>query len=148
MSKHKAATQAVCNDRVNVITDLILSKMRRGEIIEYLAKEHPDWKISVRQMDNYISKAAKAIKALSVYERNEKVGEAIGDLHLLFKKMMRREDLRGALLVRKEINDLLGLKEAVRVVIDSKNLNANIEVTQDDLNKLIADLEFVAKDKK
>lgn len=149
MPKDKKATQDICAERVNIVTDLVLMKMRRPEIMAYVLKKYPEWNLCTRQIDNYISKAQKAIKDLSVYERSEKIGEAIGDLHLLYRQLAKRQDYRGALAVRKEINDLLGLKEAVRVVIDSKNINLNsdVPVTEEELKKLIQDLNFVAAKK-
>jgi len=104
------ATKAVVARRVNVVYRLLLSGFSMQEILQYAA-ERTDWDVGERQVFKYLARARQLLEAESKTERAEERGKAIARLNNLYGKALNANDLRQALAVQKEINELLALRD-------------------------------------
>lgn len=95
--------------RVSTIYRLLLSGMRRQEIIQYVANK-TDWNVCDRTLDSYIEKARVEIADVTDEERKTALGMAYKRLDMLYFKSLLINDYKTALAIQKEINDLSGLK--------------------------------------
>jgi len=97
--------------RVATVYRLLLSGLRRREIIQYV-DEKTDWGVQPRTVDNYIRKATAEIKEVTDEELKTARGMAHKRLDTLYYKSLLINDYKTALAVQKEINELFGLKTA------------------------------------
>lgn len=107
------ATKAVVERRVNVVYKLLLKGFSMQEIIQYVA-ERTDWDVGERQILTYLARARQLIAAEGKTERAEERGKAIARLNNLFGRALNANDLRQALAVQREINELLALRDGPR----------------------------------
>lgn len=125
MSKKSDTTEF--NERVFIISQLILRGLQRKEIIQYVTtKVENPWDIKDRQIDRYISEARKEIQVYSDYEKSYERGKALLRLDNLYSRLYNIQDYKGALQVQKELNDLTGIKEAQKHDITSKGEKIHI----------------------
>jgi len=95
--------------RVSTIYRLLLSGMRRQEIIQYVANK-TDWNVCNRTLDSYMEKARIEIAEITADERETALGMAYKRLDHLYFKSLLINDYKTALAVQKEINDINGIK--------------------------------------
>lgn len=95
--------------RVATVYRLLLSGLRRGEIIRYVA-EKTDWGVSDRTIEKYIQRATAQIAEVTKEEMDAARGMAYKRLDTLYYKSLLINDYKTALAVQKEMNDLFGLK--------------------------------------
>ena len=106
-------SKAKCNmvemrARVATVYRLLLSGMRRREIIQYVDKK-TDWGVTPRAVDNYIKRATAEIADVTESEKEAALGMAYKRLDTLYYKSLLINDYKTALAVQKEISDLNGL---------------------------------------
>ena len=94
--------------RVATVYRLLLSGMRRREIIQYV-REKTDWGVTDRAVDNYIKHATAEIAEVTEEEKKTALGMAYKRLDTLYYKSLLVNDYKTALAVQKEISDLNGL---------------------------------------
>ncbi|MDD3095407.1 MAG: hypothetical protein PHD63_04110 [Candidatus Marinimicrobia bacterium] len=107
--KYAKSNMVQMRARVATVYRLLLSGMRRREIIQYVA-EKTDWGVSTRTIENYIHKATAEIKEVTDEEIEAARGMAYKRLDTLYYKSLLINDYKTALAVQKEMNDLFGLK--------------------------------------
>ena len=103
--------------RVDDVLTLMLSGFRRSQIIKYIAENRADWDIRERMVDAYIQKANALIEETKIPERDFLINQAVARLEMMLAKALNVQDIKTALSVQKEIDDLLGLK-VVKSTID------------------------------
>lgn len=95
--------------RIATIYRLLLSGMRRREVLQYVT-EKTDWGIETSAIDKYIAEATKEIKEVTAEEIETARGMAYKRLDTLYYKSLLINDYKTALAVQKEMNELFGLK--------------------------------------
>lgn len=95
--------------RIATIYRLLLSGMRRREILQYVA-EKTDWGLETSSIDKYIREATQEIKEVTAEEIETARGMAYKRLDTLYYKSLLINDYKTALAVQKEMNELFGLK--------------------------------------
>jgi len=116
LANGKKATKAEVEERVTAVFTLTVRGATRDEILRHAAKE---WGLAPRTVDDYIARATDRLKALAVVVREEELGRARAQLHDLYGKNMRTQDYKGALQVRKDLSELLGLYAPRTTKIDA-----------------------------
>lgn len=109
--KRERATIAETERRVSIVYNMLLNGANRRDILQFNAK---NWMLSDRAVDNIISKANKEISEVCEEERETQFGLAIKRLNALYFKSLTEGDIRTALNVQKEINEVVGLHETHR----------------------------------
>ena len=95
--------------RIATIYRLLLSGMRRREILQYVA-EKTDWGLETSAIDKYMREATQEIKEVTAEEIETARGMAYKRLDTLYYKSLLINDYKTALAVQKEMNELFGLK--------------------------------------
>ena len=95
--------------RIATIYRLLLSGMRRREVLQYVT-EKTDWGLETSAIDKYIAEATKEIKEVTAEEIETARGMAYKRLDTLYYKSLLINDYKTALAVQKEMNELFGLK--------------------------------------
>lgn len=95
--------------RIATIYRLLLSGMRRREILQYVT-EKTDWGLETSAIDKYIREATQEIKEVTAEEIDTARGMAYKRLDTLYYKSLLINDYKTALAVQKEMNELFGLK--------------------------------------
>lgn len=113
MSKEAKSDDAEMIRRVDLVFELTVKGLRRGQILQYVAKE-TKWDVTDRTVDDYIAAARKEFTKRSKYVRSQEFSKAKARLELLFQMNMQIQDYKAALATQKDINDLLGLYEPER----------------------------------
>lgn len=109
------APKAVVQRRVNVVYKLLLKGFSMQEIVQYAA-ERTDWNVGDRQVFKYLARARQMLEAEAKTERAEERGKAVARLNNLFGRALNANDLRQALAVQREINELLSLRDGPREI--------------------------------
>ena len=107
--------------RIATIYRLLLSGMRRREVLQYVT-EKTDWGLQTSAIDKYIAEATKEIKEVTAEEIETARGMAYKRLDMLYFKSLLINDYKTALAVQKEMNELFGLK------IIKQEISGNMEV--------------------
>lgn len=102
-------TKAEKAARVALIYRLLISGMRRREVLQYV-RTKTDWEVGDRSIDKYIHDATEEIKEVTTEEIEAARGMAYKRLDTLYYKSLLINDYKTALAVQKEMNDLFGLK--------------------------------------
>lgn len=95
--------------RIATIYRLLLSGMRRREVLQYVT-EKTDWGLETSAIDKYIAEATREIKEVTAEEIETARGMAYKRLDTLYYKSLLINDYKTALAVQKEMNELFGLK--------------------------------------
>ena len=101
-------TDAALVLRIEQIVNLLLSGLRRSEIIRFVA-EKTDWGVVDRTIDNYIGRATKNIRA--AHEGVSEHNMAMAQMRLLdlYKRSMNIQDYKTCLSILREIAKLNAL---------------------------------------
>lgn len=124
------ATGAEVDFRVNQIVKMFLQGItQRAVILEY-CKEN--WGIGSDSVDNtYLPRAREIYKEIAKYEAEVQLGLSIARLNDLYSRNLKIQDYKAALATQKEINELLGIKSAVKTDI---KMSGEIQLPQVNLN--------------
>lgn len=104
-------TTAKVTARVNEVYAMLLSGLRREQIVK-LAREKHQWGVSSRSIDTYIALAKARFEEEARVRRGAELGKAIARLDSLYAKALARNDNRTALMAERERIELLGLRSA------------------------------------
>ncbi len=102
-------TKAELEHRVSLIYEMLLNGQRRREVLRAANEQH-GWGVSPRQVDSYIAKARKLFERDAQVHREAELGKAIARLDSLYAKTQAKQDLRTALMVERELIELLDLR--------------------------------------
>ncbi len=122
-------TKAEKAARVALVYRLLLSGMRRREVLQYVT-DKTDWNISEPMVDKYLREATDEIKQVTDEEMETARGMAYKRLDTLYYKSLLINDFKTALAVQKEMNELFGLK--ITKVEHSGSMGVTVI---DDINK-------------
>ena len=103
----KKSTDAEIEQRVSTVYRLMLRGSSRESILQYAAKK--EWGVETRSVDGYIARAKNLLRKQAETDRTDELGKARARLNLLFGKALKTGDLRTALAVQKELNQLADL---------------------------------------
>ena len=103
------STSVEMEARISAVYRMLLSGMRRQEIIQYVA-DKTDWGVCERTLDTYMERARLDIAEVTAEERQTALGMAYKRLDTLYYKSLLINDYKTALAVQKEINDINGIK--------------------------------------
>jgi len=130
MPKENKSNKVTFEERVSVVTEMLLAGLKRREILQNVAtNEKMRWKVEDRQIDEYIAHATKIILKPIEKNREKLKSEANSKLHFLYKKLVAARDYRGAVLVIEKLNLLSGLNAPIE--INNKNTEVTISFTGD-----------------
>lgn len=117
--------------------ELIIDSLIAGKkIIEIIQLYLPLWKISERQFYNYLKKAYAKLDNISEKKIVRNFGIALSRLNNMYINTVMQADYKTALMVQKEINDLLGIKKPAKSEVITKQV---IEFVETDENIVIPD---------
>lgn len=105
----KKTSKAELNRRVAIVQEMIAKKMRESEIIEHILQSQSDWKVKPQTVRVYIKRAKEDLVRQLRRHSAAMIAESLMDLNYLYKKALDDDDLKTALAVRKEKNNLLAL---------------------------------------
>lgn len=117
--------------RIATIYRLLLSGMRRREVLQYVT-EKTDWGIETSAIDKYIAEATKEIKEVTAEEIETARGMAYKRLDTLYYKSLLINDYKTALAVQKEMNELFGLKIIKQEISGNMSIQFIDDVPNDD----------------
>lgn len=107
--------------RTETMVTLVLSGLRRAEILRYVA-EKTDWGVKERTVDNYIARAYKAIAAAHQDISAHQLDLTQIRLIDLYKRSMNIQDYKTCLAVVREIAKLNGLFPLDAKVLEAEAL--------------------------
>ncbi|HEX2982097.1 MAG TPA: hypothetical protein VHO28_00995 [Ignavibacteriales bacterium] len=102
-----AINKAEYEKRFNFIQKLLLEGKTTREI-NALAKKK--FKIEERAVRDYIKAAYEEFSEIAKFERSSEFGKAIDRLNKLYTLALKSKNLKTALSIQKELNEMLGLK--------------------------------------
>ena len=104
------STNAELMQRVSLVYQMLLRGYTRSDIIQYVSKE-TNWNVSDRMIDTYMKKAREDLGDVTEEEKQAALGSALKRLDMLYRKALKKDDLKTCLAVQREINDLFHLKD-------------------------------------
>lgn len=106
------STKAAFDERVGVVSEMLLSGLKRKDIVQNISgSEILNWKVTTRQIDNYIEAATKVILKEFEGERTVLINRLYSQYNFLYKKMVISKDYRGAAAVLDKICMFIPFKE-------------------------------------
>jgi hypothetical protein len=106
MTAGKKATAAEVEERVTKIYSLVIHGANREEILRYGSAK---WKVTTRQVEEYLARATKRFVALAAFVREEELGKVRERLEFLYGRNVKARDFKAAHQVLSDTADLLGL---------------------------------------
>ena len=124
MPGYNKSNRATFEKRVNIILEMILSGLKRWQIIQNISNhdELKKWKVDPRQIDNYIRRANDLIKDSIENDRAILIAKANAKYEFLYQKLVNVKDYKGALAAIEKTVSLHGLNAPI---------NHNIEFDSD-----------------
>jgi hypothetical protein len=101
------ATQAQLEQRVTEVLTLRLAGADFQDLLQYAAAQN--WGIKERQLWNYVEKADERLAETTEKDRGKLLRLHLAQRRLLYAKALESGDWRGALAVKKDEAELLGL---------------------------------------
>lgn len=120
------SSNAVYEERVSIVMDMLLSGLKRREIIQNIIK-NTTWNVCDAQVDKYLKDATDEILKPLEKDREKLKSKAIARYDYLFKKTMAVKDYKTAIIANDKICEISGIKE-IKVDIDNKH---SINITID-----------------
>lgn len=93
-----------------MIYEMLLRGYTTSDIVHYAA-EKTDWNVSRRTVEEYIRRAREDVARISDEEKEAALGSSLKRLDMLYRKALKKDDLKTALAIQKEINELFHLKD-------------------------------------
>ena len=138
--------------RTQIIYELLLNGCTRSEVIQNITDEHPDIKVSIRQIDNYIKRAKEEL--YSDYEENKKkwLNKSKKRLNALYRKNMDNKDLKECRSIIETENKVFGYEKSTLEVsgIDGAPIKSKVDysdMTEEDAEKAVREALNDLKDK-
>lgn len=111
------ATQAIKTKRINDIVKLMIGGKDRGFMLQYASE---NWDIGERSTDDYIRDAKEYFEKITADTTTEAFGMALTRLNDLYGRCLKAHQYHTCLQVQRELNELLGVKAAVKVDLTTK----------------------------
>lgn len=92
------------------IMELYIVGIRKTKELKAILLKDKKFDVSERHIRRLRKDVRKETINSSQFDRNEQIGLGIARLESLYRKCITAEDMRGALAVQRELNELLGLK--------------------------------------
>lgn len=108
--KKRKSSKYICNQRIDLIIELILAGAKRSNILQYIT-EKENWDVKTRQIENYIRKANDYIQDHSSKNRNKLINKTIAQLEYLYMKSNLQNNYKTSLLALRELINLTNLTE-------------------------------------
>lgn len=130
--KHVKSTKAELNQRVTEVSSLLLEGHTRHYIIQYGAK----WKLSDRQIDDYISMAWHQIKEINALTLQDNLASITSALWATFRKAKQAHNISEMRQCLAQIAKIRGLDQQVinHVIEDKRELE---ELTDSELDAIL-----------
>lgn len=111
MGKENKCGDAEMEIRISIILDMLLSGLRRREILQNIAtNEALKWDVSDRQIDEYIRLANEEISKIAEKDKDKTYRKVKSRLEFLYRKSIEVRDYKTALVVNEKEAELDGLK--------------------------------------
>ncbi|MDR3551198.1 MAG: hypothetical protein P4L31_07330 [Candidatus Babeliales bacterium] len=115
------STDAEFENRVSIVMDMLLSGLKRREILQNIAKnELLKWNVSDRQIDAYMKAANEEIFKPIEKDREKLKAQALSRYNYLFKKTMAVKDYKTAIIANDKICQLTGINEPTQLELMGK----------------------------
>ena len=123
------STKAQFEERVGIVTEMLLSGLKRKDILQNISNvETLKWKVTVRQIDNYIEEATKVITTSLEVDRKVLVNKVYSRFDFLYKKMVLDKDYRGAAAVNKDMCMFINTNELIPVLYEDAEIRQPVVV--------------------
>lgn len=120
----KKSTKVIYEERITIVTDMLLSGLKRREILQNIAiNENLKWKVTDSQVDNYIRDATNIILKNINEDRGVLITKAHARYEYIYKKLINVKDYKGALIAIEKSATLLGLNAPTKVANTDKEGN-------------------------
>ena len=106
MTAGRRGTQIEKEERVTAVYRLVIHGATREEILRHGSET---WKVSTRQVEDYLAAAKVRFKALANYVREEELGKTRDRLEFLYGRNVKAQDFKAAHAVLSDAAKLLGL---------------------------------------
>ena len=105
MGKENKSNNAEFAKRVSIVMEMLLSGLRRCEILEFVRKKDGlNWNVVNSQIDNYIKFANVEIKKIAEKDTEKNYLKAKSRYEFLYRKLINVKDYKGAMsIVEREI---------------------------------------------
>lgn len=111
MGKENKCGDAEMEIRISIVLDMLLSGLRRREILENIrTNESLKWDVVDSQIDNYIKFANEEIEKLTEKNKDNTYKKVKSRLEFLWRKSIEVKDYKTALTVNDKEAELDGLK--------------------------------------
>lgn len=121
--KVKKSTKAQLEQRVKEVQELLLAGHTRSYVVQYGSK----WKISDRQIDDYIAMANKIIKEINLISIQDNLALISSNLWDLFRKASLEQNLSEQHKILMSLAKLKGLDQhAITHIIEDKRELADL----------------------
>lgn len=133
MGKTNKCGDAEMEIRISIVLDMLLSGLRRREILENIrTNDALKWDVVDSQIDNYIKAANEEIERIAERNIDKTYKKVKSRLDYLYKKSVEKEDYKTALAVNDKEAELDGLKitKQAQVTKDGEDVDlSNITIT-------------------
>lgn len=136
MPQENRASDALVQERVDDVVDLLLDGYTRKEVLQFIS--NAGWEISDRQVDNYIAKANDAIHEVREIDRAKRIARVERRIERLYRKALKQGNLALARQLVGDERTLSGLDAPSKTALtddDGKALGVLV-LPQVDLSKV------------
>lgn len=145
-------TDAEYLQRVTIVYDWLIAGLSRAEIFQNATKprnpvKFPPWEVTEWQIDRYIASATAALEKNAITHRDREFGKALARLNKLYSIATRVQDIKSALLIQKEISQMLNLHNHVAKIEITHDGNVSLDVrnmTTEQLRALVESTDSAA----
>jgi len=132
----KKQTDTTVDQRIEHVVRLRLGNATLADIRQFAAQPEQCWRVCDRQLKRYIRKADELILASFNEDRERLLREHVVRRDHLYRVAMQQGNVRDALAVLKDLDELMGLYPAKRTELTGKDggsleVNATLTVTDE-----------------
>lgn len=115
MPKVDKSNIAIFNERVFIITEMLLAGLKRRQIIQNVSEnEKLKWKVTERQIDNYIKAANLEISSIFEADKDVLKRKIFAKYDFLYQKLINVKDYKNAAAVLEKVSTLTGVNEPAK----------------------------------
>ena len=116
MGSINKSSNAIFEERISIVTDMILSGLKRRDIIRNISEnENLKWDVTTRQIENYISVSNKVILESIKEDRDAMIAKSFAKYQFIYKKLINIKDYKGAISAVEKCDNLMGLNPEVAI---------------------------------
>jgi hypothetical protein len=116
MGKYKQSTKAEVEKRIDLVYELlVLKRYRKSEILRFIS-ENEGWRVSQRQVENYISAATERLKKLSMKTREEWLKETKERIEDIYAMAYNKGSISECRMILETENRILGYEDLPPIV--------------------------------